>query len=287
MTWAELIEWGASELVTSGVEEAHTNAEYLALHALGLWDRRDLRRNLTADARDEVAFRAYIARRATREPLQYILGEWEFFGLRLYCSSAALIPRPETEILVEEALVEAKNFTAPGGSSPRILDIGTGTGAIALALASRLPSAHAIGVDVSMEALQLAEKNRKSLELRNVRYHLADILSDDLAEYHGSVDLLVSNPPYVSLDDYAAIEPELLHEPRVAITDGANGMAFYERIIDLSNSLLKPGAVLLLEMGYNVQQQVASLVTSAGLSIDRVVPDLSRIERVLVARKPV
>jgi release factor glutamine methyltransferase len=277
MTWSQLIEWGTDELERTGVEDARTNAEYLALHALGLWDRSDLRRNLTADARDEVAFRAYISRRMRREPLQYIIGEWEFFGLRLYCSPAALIPRPETEILVEEALVEAKHFSAP-----RILDIGTGTGAIVLALASRLPDAHAIGLDVSLEALQLAEKNRRSLELTNVRYELADILSDDLTQYRGTIDLLISNPPYVSAEDYGTIEPELVHEPRIAITDESEGWLFYHRILELAPALLKPHGRLLLELGYDALAIVRELAAASGIRELRIVKDLNGIDRVFV-----
>lgn len=278
MTWAELLEWGASELRAAGVEDAELNAEYLALHTMGLWHRQQLRDRLRESAKQEPEFRELLGRRATREPLQYIIGEWEFFGLRLYTSPEALIPRPETEILVEEALKEAAAF-----ERPTVLDIGTGSGAIALAVASRLPYSDVIGIDISEPALALSERNRARLGLSNVTFVKVDILREDLREYTGRIDLLVSNPPYVSASEYSTIEPELEHEPRLAITDEGTGLTFYTRILERAPDLLSPRGVLLFELGYDVADAVQEIVVNSGMNVLRIVRDLNGIDRVLVA----
>jgi release factor glutamine methyltransferase len=276
MTWRELIEWAAKELDRAGVEDPAANAEYLALHTLGLWRRGDLRSRRDQPG-DESAYKALVSRRAAREPLQYIIGEWEFCGLRLSCSPAALIPRPETEGLVMEALKEIRV------ARPGVLDIGTGTGAIALAMASNLRDAKVLGIDVSADAVTLATKNRSTLGLDNVAMLQADVFSDEAVGRLGRFDIVLSNPPYVSAHDYGEIEPELLHEPRIAITDEAQGLRFYERIIDIAPNVLEPSGRLILELGYDLGDSVSALVTKGGLEVLRIVKDFQGIDRVLVA----
>ena len=177
MTWKDELTRAEQTLAEAGVEDARANAEYLAAHVLSLKSRTKLRAKLDREISDSqaVTFHQLIARRVKREPLQYILGEWEFFGMPIMVSSDALIPRPETEILVEQALTEAVKM--PGNIS--VLDIGTGTGCIALAIAKHLPPASVLGIDVSSGAINLATVNARLLDIANVNFQIGDILSDE------------------------------------------------------------------------------------------------------------
>ncbi len=285
MTWREAITRATQTLANAGVDDARINAEYLSAHALGLKSKSELRALLGSDIPSSVErqFSALVHRRQQREPLQYILGEWEFFGLPIRVSPAALIPRPETEILVEEALKEAARFAR----RISILDIGTGSGAIALALASRLPNAETLGIDSSAAAIALAEENKKSLRLSNLRFQHIDIQWTDWTDWtdRGKVEIVVSNPPYIGLEDFENLEPELrLYEPREALTDESSGLTFYERIAALAPKLLAEDGRLLLELGFDASDAVAGIISSHGFDVLRVVNDLAGIPRVVVAR---
>ena len=283
-TWRQLIEEALCQLESAGVSEAGLNAEYLAMAAMNVSSRAALRANLDEIVTDaeRKTFSRLVIRRAAREPLQYIIGEWEFFGLPLFVSKGALIPRPETEILVEESLAEANAM----GGNITILDLGTGSGAIALALASRLEFALVAGIDKSDAALTVAEENRKRLDLSNVHFENADIMSGGwIDRFTHKVDLLVSNPPYVSLAEYEALEPELReHEPREALTDESTGLTFYQRIAEIAPKLLTPRGRLLVELGFGLAGPVSEIMRGAGMEVLRIADDLAGIPRVLVAR---
>ena len=193
-----------------------------------------------------------------------------------------LIPRPETEILVEQILSEASYFSEHFS----ILDIGTGSGAIALALASNLPRAIIWGVDSSKEAITIAKENRERLHLKNVFLNKGDFLSKKwLAKQTKTFDIIVSNPPYVSVKEFKTLQPEIrFYEPREAVTDSSTGLTFYERIAALAPRLLKKRGAILVELGYGAEKQVEEIMASAGLDVERIIPDLSGIPRVLVAR---
>jgi release factor glutamine methyltransferase len=284
MTWREHVEQATEMLAAAGVDDAKTNAEYLAAHALHLQQRSELRSFLSKEVSSdsERLFLELLHRREQREPLQYILGEWEFFSLPLKVNPSVLIPRPETEILVEEALREAAHFEDPIS----ILDIGTGSGAIALALASRLPKAKVLGIDSSAQAIALAEENRKLLRLANVSFDQVDILSNNWTELSGPFQIIVSNPPYVSREEFDLLEPELrIYEPREALTDESTGLTFYERIAALAPNLLVPNGRLLVELGFGAADAVSEIMRSHHLEVLRVVNDLAGIPRVLVAAR--
>ena len=282
--WNNVIAEGAKRLELSGISDAQANAEYLAMHVLGLWKRGELHNFLPKILTKEqsVLFGELIARRLRNEPLQHIIGETEFFGLRLLASEAALIPRPDTEILVEEAINEV---TLLSGKQIKILDIGTGSGAIALAIASKLPPANILGIDISPEAIDLANENKKRLRAENVSFDIRNIFHGDLSEFFASFDLIVSNPPYISLQEFELLESEVRDfDPRIALTDEGDGLSFYRRIAEIAPKLLKNQGKVLVEVGYNSMTQVENIFTNAGLEILRKVKDLQGIERVIVAK---
>ncbi len=279
ITWEQAIDAAEVELQAGAIADARLNAELLAAHTLGLWTRREVRdrskQHLTQQDLDH--YQSLIRRRLQHEPLQYITGETEFFGLRLYCSPAALIPRPDTEILVEEAL----KAIGKRSGAVRVLDIGTGTGCIALAIASRYPEAEIVGIDISDEALALAEKNSKRLGFENVRFVKADMRSKDNMSDLGIFDIIISNPPYIPLPEYESLDPEVHDfEPRSALTDEGEGLAFYKAIFAMIPGLLARDGALLVEIGFGARGQILNL--SHSMQLTGTVSDLAGVERALI-----
>lgn len=227
-------------------------------------------------------FRALTARRAAHEPLQHLTGQQEFFGLALRVTPDTLIPRPETELLVEAVL----NWTAEKSSprAVRILDVGTGTGAIALALAQHFPTAQVLAVDISPAALEVARENA-------VRHHLANRIdfaeSDLLAAVSGETfDIIVSNPPYVSLADAQTLAPEVRdHEPHLALFAGDDGLAVYRRLIPQAQAAVVPGGLLALEIGFGQSEAVRALFNEGLWKDIRILDDYAGIPRVVLATR--
>lgn len=283
MLWREAIQDASRSLQNEGIEDAELNAELLAAYLKGEWKRSDMVRYMQdpLTPEEEVEYELLINRRLVHQPLQYITGETEFYGLRLYCSPAALIPRPDTEVLVEVTLEE---ITLLPKHDVRILDIGTGSGAIILALASRLPRSECIGIDISHDALVLAERNKERLGLTNVTFVNKNIFDDIQL---GSFDVVVSNPPYISTDEMRLLSKEVIgYEPRIALTDEADGLSFYKEIISkATGSLLKEGGLLLFEIGYDASCHVAALMKKAGFQEVKLTNDLSGVGRVICGRK--
>jgi release factor glutamine methyltransferase len=283
--WSTVIDDAAEHFYEAGISEPKVNAEYLALYILGVWNRTELQKFYDEPA-SEVQFRLYeqlVGRRLKREPLQHIVGETEFFGLRLFTSPAALIPRSETEILVEEGLKEAASLSK---KNVRILDIGTGSGAIALALASRLPDASITGIDISHEAIMLAEQNKERVNSKNISFEEIDIFSNGIENaFPHSIDLLISNPPYISTEEFETLEPEVkLFDPRIALTDESDGLIFYKRIAELAPSILTEEGRIIVEIGYGAAQKVEQIFLDAGIAVLRIIKDLQGIERVVTAK---
>ena len=285
MTWQEVINNQSFRLKQARIRDEALNAEYLAMHVLGIWKRSELRDHLQKNIlqEQELFFEKLVARRLSHEPLQHITRETEFYGLRLYTTPAALIPCPDTEILVEEVLREVVIFSE---STLKILDIGTGSGAIALALSSKLPNASVIGIDISSDAIALAEKNKARLKLQNVSFEVIDVFNDSMEKkISHSIDILVSNPPYVSLKEFESLDTEVREfDPRIALTDEADGFIFYRRIAEIAPEILKVGGKIVVEVGYNGAEEVKQIFLTAGFTILRTVNDLQGIERVVVAK---
>ena len=211
---------------------------------------------LTDDQQQD--FYALLQRRLVGEPIAYILGLREFYGLPLKVTQATLIPRPDTETLVEAAFQKISVNVAWD-----ILDLGTGTGAVALAIAKHRPTCNLIGLDASVEALAVAIENAQRLDLKNVRFIKSNWFSDLAAE---RFNLIVSNPPYIAEGDCHLTQGDLRFEPRSALVSGVDGLDDIRRIIQDAPNYLKPNGWLMLEHGYDQAQSVASLLKEHGFS---------------------
>jgi len=223
-------------------------------------------------------FHALIQRRLNGEPIAYILGSREFYGLNLAVTSATLIPRPDTEILVDIALEKI-----PANQAAQILDLGTGTGAIALAIAQQRPQAQVTGVDASKPALEVAISNSQQLHITNSHF----ILSDWFNNLNGTrFDVIVSNPPYIEEADTHLMQGDLRFEPISALASGADGLDDIRRIIDDCLIHLKPQGWLMFEHGYNQAESVRDLLAKAGLVNVETFKDLGGNERVTIGKNP-
>ncbi len=226
-----------------------------------------------------------VERRLAGEPIQYILGHAEFFGLPFQVSRDVLIPRPETELLVERAIALAQDLHHSRSLlPPRIADVGTGSGCIAVALAHALPFAQIVATDLSAAALALASDNaaRNRVDSR-IRFLAGDLLDPVQRQ---PFDLIVSNPPYVAENDRAGLDLEVRdYEPAQALFAGSDGLAIYRRLIPAAARALVPGGILLLEIGHGQQAAIHRLCQSQRLAPIQFLPDLQGIPRVAIARK--
>jgi release factor glutamine methyltransferase len=266
-----------------GIESPDLDARILIGHALGL-DHTALAaaasRPLAAAEQDAIA--ALARRRLAREPVARIVGFKEFWSLQLHVTAATLVPRPETETVVEAALAAI----AQRGAHSRplhIADLGTGSGAILLALISELPKAFGVGSDISPAALAVARDNATRLGMRRrasfVACHMA-------AALRGPFDLIVSNPPYIASGDICGLAPEVrVFDPRAALDGGSDGLDFYRMIAASAPGLLAPGGVLTVELGAGQAHAVAALFAAAGLAPAQPRADLSGVQRALCAAK--
>lgn len=262
-------------------DHAHRDAELLLLHVLEL-DRATLLAYPTRPLTEQqlAFYEDAVARRLRHEPIQYITGQQEFFGLALKVTPATLIPRPETEHLVEAVLARL-----PSDWPLRILDIGTGTGAIALALATHLPLAEVTAVDLSAAALEVARENAAAHHLEGrVRLLMSDLLVGLLpTDQTAAFDAIVSNPPYIPEGERAELHPQVRDfEPAQALFAGDLGLDIYRRMIPQARTALKSGGLLALEIGHGQRDALAALLQ--GWRDVTFVDDLQRIPRVALAR---
>lgn len=268
-TLLDALRKSADFLARKGLERPRLEAEHVFAAALGL-KRLDLylqfERPLTAE--EEARLRGLVVRRGNREPLQHLVGRAEFRSLILRCDRRALIPRPETEELVDLALA-----LLPADREARVLDLGTGTGAIALALASERSAWKVAAVDRSDDALALARENAEACGLAS-RVDLGR--SDWFSEVRDAYDLIVSNPPYLTEAELASADPEVReHDPRAALVAPEEGLADLRRILADAPSFLRPGGWLLLETGVDHHAALAALSSELGYAEAEGLPDLS------------
>lgn len=280
-TLSEALRMAAQSFHLSGIESPDADARLLIGQALRL-DRSGLLADAehVLDAREVEAISVLAARRLKREPVARILGRKEFWSLSLEVSPAVLVPRPDSETLIEAAL----DFVVRGGlrmEALRILDIGTGSGALLLALLSELPNALGTGTDISAPALAIARANaaRHGLAAR-----CALVECDIATAVSGPFDLIVSNPPYVAHGDIATLEPEVRdYDPALALDGGKDGLYGYRAIVNDARRLLAPGGRLIVELGAGQEPAVRALFTDAGLSVGSARDDLAGIPRALSA----
>ena len=226
--------------------------------------------------KQEAAFEALIKRRLNGEPIAYILGKREFYGLEFIVTPDTLIPRPDTETLVEAALAKI-----PTDQTCSVLDLGTGTGAIAIAIASQRPQAQITAVDASPAALAVAQTNAQNLHVNNVQF----VLSDWFGALQGQTfDVIVSNPPYIAEDDSHLAQGDLRFEPASALAAGKDGLDCIRAITSQAKQYLKPQGWLMLEHGYNQAEKVLPLMENAGFKSISSILDLSGIYRVTVCQ---
>lgn len=271
----ELLDLTTSYLDTAGCQSARLDAELLLAHVLGM-DRLQLylslERPLNPDELDR--FREVVRARATRRPVAYITGQREFYSSKFAVNANVLIPRPETELVVDQVLECSKRF-----SRPRIHDVGTGSGAIVLSLANALPQAVLSASDISAAALATAQTNCQALGLsERVQFVVAHMLEG----VSSPVDIICSNPPYVPTDELDSLEPELGFEPRVALDGGPDGLAAYRQLLPQAATCLEPGGFLVLEIGASQAQSVTALGQASGFSPHRLVQDYCGLDRVVV-----
>jgi len=273
----ELLKAGARRLGGRG-DSPRLDAELLLAHSLGQ-SREDLYRSLFSSVAPEAEERyaLLLGERETRRPIAQLVGRRDFWTFTLEVTGATLVPRPETELLVERALARI-----PPDVAWTIADLGTGTGAVALAIARERPACQIIATDLSKPALAVARRNAKALGVQNVSFKQGDWLqplpTPDSSKwrYH----LLVSNPPYLAADEWASADPELGFEPRVALDGGRDGLAAYRVIAGGAPRYLRPGGWLLVEHGFRQGDDVRALLKSAGFGNTATWPDLAGRPRV-------
>lgn len=273
----EVLQSSAEYLQRHGVESARLNAEHLIAHVLGKKKRIDLYlefdRPLGAAELDPL--RDLMRRRARGEPLQHLLGTVEFHGRIFAVDRRALIPRPETEELVERLL----KLELPAGA--RCVDVGTGSGVIALTLAAERPACEVHGADISPAALRLARENAGTLGL-GARVRFAE--SDLLAGVEGEFDLVAANLPYVARGEMEGLSREVRHDPPTALDGGEDGLVFIGRLVGEARARMKPGGHLALEIGHDQARRVECLLAGGGFTQIQAHRDLQGVERFVFAR---
>lgn len=282
MTVLEAIQKSADFLGKKGVESPRLNAELLLAHQLQLPRMKlylNFERPLSAAETD--GLRELIKRRATREPLQHIIGATSFCGCEIKVSRHALVPRSETELLAEQGW----QFLSTLNPQPStVLDFGTGTGCIAIALAVKCPAAKITALDVSADALALARQNAAQ---NNVAERLEFLQGDGLAALAGGspFDLIISNPPYIAAAEIETLSPEVRDfDPRLALDGGADGLDFYRRLAREAGSLLKPNGKLMLEFGDGQAPAITAIFETEKWIVEAVKEDYSQRARFLIAR---
>jgi len=276
MTLGEILRRSEEFLARKGIENAKGDTRRLLAHGLGVAPLQILLQMDRPMTEDEVScLRALVARRGQNEPLQHILGTWAFRYLELFVDGRALIPRPETEMLVDLVLERIKGLEAP-----RVHEVGVGSGCIGLSIKREFPDCDMTGSDISSDALDLCRKNAQSL---GIWFPLTQAsLAESLEP--GSLDVLVSNPPYIATRELAGLSPEVQHDPMLALDGGPDGLDLIRILVEQARTVLKPGGWLLMEHGWDQGPSTRRLCE--GFEEVATVKDLEGQDRFLTARKP-
>lgn len=283
----ELIKFSIDFLEQRGIDEARLNTELLLSHALQCPRLRLYTEQETILSNSEIRkFKALLERRINHEPYQYIIGSANFMGLTLRVDQRVLIPRPETELLVDSLVMYMKEFLADRETID-ILDIGCGSGNIPIALCKFMQKVRVVSIDVSQEALDVAKlnatvhgvKERITFMKGDVFHSITDVIA---RKFH----VIVSNPPYVGSNEWETLQTEIRrYEPRNAVSDFKDGYSFYKRISEISLSLLEDNGCIAFEVGYDQMNSVSIILKESGFSDQQIIPDLSNIPRVIIAKR--
>jgi len=288
MTRLDLIRWATNTLRDHQIENPRLNAELLLAHSLN-FSREELYVRLRREIKEgrKGALERLIQRRISGEPLQYILGQQEFWSIHFKVDPRVLIPRPETELLVEQGLriLSEKTFE----QNPSVLEIGTGSGAVAIALAKGVTHIFLVATDISGDALVLAKENAKSAGVQDrIQFVSGDLLSPfQPSKETRAFDLILSNPPYIVRSEIGSLAKEVRnYEPVIALDGGEDGLVFYRRLVSQAPPFLREGGWLLLEVGQGQAERVAEQIRENGTFLEpQILPDLAGIERVVKAQK--
>ncbi len=276
----EGMRWGEAQLLDKKIDNARFDADMLLAEVLKvsrdkLYFERD--RELSSD--EENAFKQWVVRRSGHEPLQYILKSQEFMGLPFYVDERVLIPRSDSETLVETWLELVRQEEKQGRERIKVADLCTGSGVLAISLAYYYPKAEVVGSDLSSDALEVARVNAGNLGVP-VNWREGDFAAPIRGEWW---DWIISNPPYVAMADYVQCAPEIFREPFMAFLGGQDGLDFYRRLAEEARTLLKPEGKILLEIGWDQGEAVCGIFQKKGF-MTQVFPDLAGRDRVILAR---
>lgn len=281
MTVLEGMHWGEARLLEKGIDNSRFDADLLLAEVLNVSrDRLYLEGSLKLSEQEESDYRGLILRRAEHEPLQYILKRQEFMGLSFYIDERVLIPRADSELLIEKwlGLVKSEERQAQDPVI-KVVDLCTGSGALAISMAHYYPNAEVVGTDFSQGALEVARKNAKRLGV-SVQWRQGDFLKPILGERW---DYIITNPPYVSAEEYSKCAPEIFREPSMAFLGGKEGLDFYRTLAEETRSLLNPQGRLLMEIGWNQGDAVCEIFRINGFET-QIFQDLAGHDRVIIAR---
>jgi release factor glutamine methyltransferase len=277
-TWTvgSLVKWATDDFRARGIESPRLDAELIVAHALGVDRMRvilDAARPL--EGAELQALRELVKRRRSHEPIAYIKGRREFYGLEFRVDKRVLVPRPDTEALVDVALARSAHVSM----SMRLLDLCTGSGCVAIVMARQRPTASVFATDLSRDALDVARDNAQRLGAYNVAFLEGDLFAPVAGR---RFDVITANPPYIATDEIATLQPDVReHEPRLALDGGRDGLAVARRIVDAAPAHLAPGGVLAIEVGAGEAPAAKALFEERGFEEIRVDRDLAKIERVV------
>jgi len=284
LTLSNILQIIFTHLQNAGVEKPRFESELILSYILNTsrpWLLSHMDEPFKTENKEKLE--EWIIRRQKREPLTYLIGKKEFFSLDFEVSQAVLIPRPETELLVEETL----RMAAPGKENFSIVDLGTGSGCIAITLAKHLSKAEIYAVDISEQALQLAQKNAKNHGVEDrINWILGDFRSLELQKkLPVNLNVILSNPPYVESDELQFLAPELSYEPRIALDGGSKGIDYYPFLIQFAGKNLRPSGHLLMEIGENQEPLIRPMFENIGSWEIKVIQDLYQRPRVISGKK--
>jgi release factor glutamine methyltransferase len=286
-TWTilKIIQWATSYFKSNQIDSPRLTIEILLAHVLGV-NRIDLYLSFDQPLHaDELArLKSLIRRRIHHEPVAYIIRKKEFFGIEFEVAPGVLIPRPETEFLVEEALKIISN--GPDPAPMKILDLGTGSGAIIISLAKNRPGHRYFASDISVDALAIARANASRSHINDISFFAGDWFSS-IDPRHASFDLIVSNPPYIPIHEIESLAPEITqYEPGAALDGGMDGMEALRKLIDGAPDYLRPGGGLLVEIGHDQRQKIVNEIEkSRHLRLEKFIRDYGGHDRVAVIKK--